>query len=84
MAVSSYRMEDDSVTVDGASAARTVGKSTSRRGEDVVRDDKTETAASGRHPGRGERPRGTRGPKAVTSVNPQDVIDKRMTYMPPP
>ena len=56
-----------------------VGESTTRRGEDVI---KQEGAESGRHPNQGtkgaDRPYGGAESESTTGVNPQPNIDESM------
>jgi hypothetical protein len=77
--------EHDSVTQEGMPGhPEDVGESTTRRGEDIVKDE-------GQEPGRemlgtkGEsnRPYGTSTARDATGVNPQDPITDDMPQMPP-
>ena len=61
-----------------------VGESTTRRGEDVIKEEGPEP---GRKPNEGtsgaDRPYGTSDARAATGVDPQDPIDKDMPNNPP-
>jgi hypothetical protein len=61
-----------------------VGESTTRRGEDVIKE---EGAEPGRHPNQGtkgaDRPYGTAESSSASSVAGQDNIDESMPNMPP-
>ena len=65
-------------------AVKGVGESTTRRGEDVI---KQEGAEPGRHPNQGtkgaDRPYGTADSDSASSVAGQDNIDENMPDMPP-
>jgi hypothetical protein len=73
-----YRMEDDSVTRRGAGRPEYVGKSISRRGEDL-RKQRVEAGRYATPPRRqGDRPGGKSTARDSTGVGPQDPIDDRM------
>jgi hypothetical protein len=61
-----------------------VGESTTRRGEDVIKE---EGAEPGRNPNQGtkgaDRPYGSSTSRASTGVDPQDPTDEDMPNMPP-
>jgi len=61
-----------------------VGESTTRRGEDVIKEEGPEP---GRHPNEGtkgaDRPYGTSDARANTGVDPQDAVDDDSPNMPP-
>jgi hypothetical protein len=65
-------------------AVKGVGESTTRRGEDVIKDEGTEP---GRKPNQGtkgaDRPYGTSDARSATGVDPQDPVDANMPNMPP-
>jgi hypothetical protein len=60
-----------------------VGESTTRRGEDVMKEEGSEP---GRHPNQGtsgaDRPYGSSDARASTGVDPQDPIQEDMPNMP--
>jgi hypothetical protein len=62
-----------------------VGESTTRRGEDVIKEEGPEP---GRHPNQGtkgaDRPYGTSDARAGTGVDPQDPIDEDSPTCHPP
>ena len=60
------------------------GESTTRRGEDVIKE---EGAEPGREPNQGttgaDRPYGTSTSRSATGVDPQDPVDEDMPNQPP-
>jgi hypothetical protein len=78
-----YRMQDDSVTVPGSGHPEYSGKSVTRRGEDV----KKQEVEAGRYrtpaARKGERPGGKSTARDSTGVDPQDPIDTRMPNLRP-
>lgn len=61
-----------------------VGESTTRRGEDVIKEEGPEP---GREPNQGttgaDRPVGTSTSRSATGVDPQDPVDEDMPNQPP-
>jgi hypothetical protein len=77
-------MSDDSVTKEGLPGhPENVGESTTRRGEDVVKEEGQE---SGRETlgtkGESDRPYGTSTARDATGVDPQDPIQEDMEQTP--
>jgi NiFe/NiFeSe hydrogenase small subunit C-terminal len=78
-----YRMHDDSVTVAANGHPEYVGKSITRHGEDIRKDDSEPGRYRTAPARRGERPGGKSTARDATGVDPQDPIDKRMPNLIP-
>jgi hypothetical protein len=69
------RQADDSVT-KGSKAARQAGKSTTRRGEDVAKEEREAGRYDTGTKGKSGRPTGKSTARDSTGVAPQEPIDK--------
>jgi hypothetical protein len=81
--MSQYRMGDDSVTVPGAGHPEYSGKSVTRRGEDMRKEEPEPGRYRTKPAGSGERPGGKSTARDSTGVDPQDPIDPRMPNLRP-
>jgi hypothetical protein len=70
------KVADDSVTEDQEGDPKNVGKSTTRRGEDVSKQEDESGRFHLGHKGKSERAHGTSTARDSTGVDPQEPIDK--------
>jgi len=75
---------DDSVTKSEAGGPEHAGKSTTRRGEDVPKEEGKEAGRQDAGAkGESARPAGTSTARDSTGVGPQDPIDEESPRLPP-
>lgn len=72
---------DESVTSEEEGDPKNVGKSVTRRGEDVAKQEPEKGRSNVGRKGASDRPAGKRTARDRTGVDPKDQIDPRSPYL---